>query len=249
MQLINQDFFNYFSATEMDLIITSPPYGIGKEYEKKQTLEQYLDFSEQVIKKLDRNLKDGGVIAYQTGNFITKDSVYPIDSMVFNYFTSLGYLPRNRIIWHFGHGQHAKNKLSGRYEVVSIWSKTKKHTFNLDDVRVPQKYPNKKHYKGPKIGKLSGNPLGKNPSDVWNIGNIKNNHPEKTEHPCQFPELLVEKIVKLYSNVGDGVLYPFMGSGTVGVVCKRLSRHFTGIERDTNYWDIASNRINSCSNV
>ena len=76
---------------------------------------------------------------------------------------------RNRIVWHFGHGLHASRRFSGRYEVIMWFTKSDDYTFNLDAVRVPQKYPQKKHFKGPRRGELSGNPLGKNPGDVWEI--------------------------------------------------------------------------------
>jgi adenine-specific DNA-methyltransferase len=115
--------------------------------------------------------------------------------------------------------------------------------FNLDSVRVPQKYPNKKHYKGDKKGELSGNPLGKNPSDVWDIPNVKHNHPEKTAHPCQFPQELAGRIVSCFTNEGDTVLDSFMGSGTTGIICKNLNRNFIGIELDENYFNIAKKRI------
>ena len=113
----------------------------------------------------------------------------------------------------------------------------------MHDVRVPQKYPNKRHYKGPNKGKLSGNPLGKNPGDVWNITNVKNNHPEKTNHPCQFPEELCDRLIKCFTSEGGAVLDPFMGSGSTGVVAHRLNRGFIGLELDLEFFNIACARI------
>ena len=93
---------------------------------------------------------------------------------------------KNRIVWHFEHGLHLKHKFSGRYETILWFVKTDKYIFDLDKVRVPQKYPGKVGYKGKNKGKYSGNIKGKNPSDVWIIPNVKSFHKEKTIHPCQF---------------------------------------------------------------
>ena len=177
------DFFN--------LVITSPPYNIGKKYEETKTIEDYLDEQRVVISELKRVLKPTGSICWQVGNHVNKGEVFPLDIYFYEIFKSLEMKLRNRIIWHFGHGLHAKNRFSGRYETMLWFTKSDDYVFNLDPVRVPSKYPNKKHYKGPKKGQLSGNPLGKNPSDfwnilqedfdscVWNIPNVKFNPPEK----------------------------------------------------------------------
>lgn len=230
--------------SSIDLVVTSPPYGIGKEYEKKTSLKDYHEFLDTHLKPISMRIKDTGVLAINTGYYISNGSPIPIDYLVFLVMSHLGWWHRNRIIWTFGHGLHCKNRLSGRHETISIYSKSNSHPFNLDEVRVPQKYPGKKHFKGPKKGQLSGNPLGKNPGDVWDIVNVKSNHPEKTEHPCQFPEELVSRLIQLYSNKGDTVMDPFMGSGTTGVVCKKLGRVFIGSEIREDYFLIADKRIN-----
>jgi len=166
----------------IQLIITSPPYNLGKEYEKKVDLETYLKQQETVITECVRVLKPEGSICWQVGNYVENGEIIPLDILLFPIFSKLNLQLRNRIVWHFGHGFHASNRFSGRYEVILWFTKTDDYVFNLDPVRVPQKYPQKKYYKGPKKGQLSGNPLGKNPSDVWNIPNVKSNHIEKTEH-------------------------------------------------------------------
>ena len=102
---------------------------------------------------------------------------------------------RNRIVWHFEHGLHCSRRLSGRYETIMWFTKGDDYVFELDPIRVPQKYPGKKYFKGPKAGQYSCNPLGKNPGDVWTIPNVKSNHVEKTGHPCQFPVELIERLV------------------------------------------------------
>jgi adenine-specific DNA-methyltransferase len=150
---------------------------------------------------------------------------------------------RNRIIWHFGHGLHTSKRFSGRYEVILWFTKSEQYTFNLDSIRVPQKYPYKKYFKGPKKGELSGNPLGKNPSDVWDIPNVKANHVEKTAHPCQFPVELVERLVLSLSDEDDWVLDPFMGVGTTAIASLLHQRKAAGAEIMPEYVEIARERI------
>jgi DNA modification methylase len=164
---------------------------------------------------------------------------------------------RNRIIWYFGHGLHASNRFSGRYETILWFSKTDDYIFNLDSVRIPSKYPGKRHFKGPKKGELSGNPLGKNPGDVWeiiendweaaiwNIPNVKSNHPEKTNHPCQFPVELVERCVLALTDEGSWVLDPFAGVGSTIIGSIKNNRNAIGIEKESEYCEIAGQRIHS----
>ena len=164
------------------------------------------------------------------------------------------------MIWYFGHGLHASNRFSGRYETLLWFSKTDDYIFNLDNVRVPSKYPGKKHFKGPKKGQLSGNPLGKNPSDIWeiieqdwdnalwNIPNVKSNHPEKTEHPCQFPIELVERCVLALSNENSWVLDPYAGVGSTIIGAVKNNRNAIGIEKEAVYCEIANKRLIELNN-
>ncbi len=149
---------------------------------------------------------------------------------------------RNRIVWTYGHGLHCSDRLSGRHEMILWYTKSGNYTFNLDNIRIPQKYPGKRHYKGPLKGELSGNPLGKNPSDVWDIPNVKANHVEKTIHPCQFPVALALQLVRAFTNSGNLVLDPFMGSGTTGVAALLEGRRFVGAELLKKYFKVAERR-------
>ncbi len=151
----------------VSLMITSPPYNLGKEYENRVSIEQYLQIQTQVISQLYRVLKEDGSLCWQVGNFVENGEVYPLDILYYPIFKQFGLKLRNRIIWKFGHGLHASKRFSGRYETILWFTKTDQYVFNLDAVRVPAKYPGKRHFKGPNKGKPSGNPLGKNPSDVW----------------------------------------------------------------------------------
>ena len=150
---------------------------------------------------------------------------------------------RNRIIWHFEHGLHCTKRFSGRYETIVWFTKSEDYVFNLDPVRVPQKYPGKKYFKGPKAGQYSCNPLGKNPGDLWVIPNVKNNHVEKTDHPCQFPVELIDRLVLSMTNKKDWVLDPFLGSGTSIISALRHGRKGAGAEINKKYIKITCDRI------
>lgn len=227
------------------LVVTSPPYNIGKSYEKRRELDVYLADQEETIKESVRILKDGGSLCWQVGNHIAKDGeVFPLDALIYAIGKKYNLKLRNRIIWHFGHGLHCSKRFSGRHETILWFTKGDEYTFNLDPVRVPQKYPGKRNYKkGDNYGKLSCNPLGKNPSDVWEIPNVKSNHPEKTEHPCQFPIELIERLVLSMTNPGDIVIDPYVGVGSA--LCAAVLHDRKGYGTDTmkEYLDIAEDRI------
>ena len=226
-----------------DLIVTSPPYNIGKEYEKKTSIDEYAKWQERIIKKLYARLKVNGSICWQIGSYVENNEVLPLDYIFAPIFQDLNMHLRNRIIWHFGHGLHSKKRFSGRYETVLWYTKSDEYTFNLDSVRIPSKYPGKRHSKGPNKGELSGNPLGKNPEDVWEIPNVKSNHIEKTTHPCQFPVGLIERLVLSLTNEGDLVFDPFAGVGSTGVAAIIHKRNFWGSEYIDDYIEIAEDRL------
>lgn len=238
------------------LIITSPPYNLNKAYEDKKGLQEYFDLIEPVIKELMRVLAPDGSLCWQVGNYVDKGEVFPLDMYFYPYFKDHGLKLRNRVIWHFAHGLHARNRLSGRYETLLWFTKSDEYIFNLDPIRVPSKYPGKRNYKpGKNYGKPSGNPLGKNPSDIWeilerdwehllwDIPNVKANHPEKTLHPCQFPIELVERCVLALTNEDDWVLDPFSGVGSAMLAALKQNRRAIGCEKEEEYIDIAKTRV------
>lgn len=237
------DLLKQIPDESMQLIVTSPPYNIGKEYEKKLKLEAYLKQQQAVIRECVRVLSPHGSICWQVGNYVDNGSIIPLDTVLYPIFTELGLTMRNRIIWHFEHGLHCSKRFSGRYETIIWFTKTKDYLFNLDPVRIPQKYPGKKHFKGPKVGKYSCNPLGKNPGDLWVIPNVKSNHVEKTEHPCQFPVELIERLVLSMTNEDDWVFDPFLGVGTTIVAAIRHNRRGAGAEIVSRYVVLARDRI------
>ena len=227
----------------LQLVVTSPPYNIGKEYEKRIKLEMYLEQQAAIIYECVRCLSPGGSICWQVGNYIDNGAIIPLDAVLYPIFTELGLKMRNRIIWHFEHGLHCSRRFSGRYETIIWFTKSDNYVFNLDPVRVPQKYPGKKYFKGPNAGKYSCNPLGKNPGDLWIIPNVKSNHVEKTGHPCQFPVELIERLVLSMTNEGDWVLDPFLGTGTSIIASIRHNRRGAGAEVVPEYLKLAKQRI------
>jgi len=228
----------------IQLIVTSPPYNIGKEYEKRLNLDQYLEQQKAVIGECHRVLRSSGSICWQVGNYVKDGSIIPLDTILYPIFRDLKLKMRNRIVWHFEHGLHASKRFSGRYETINWFTKSDNYVFNLDPVRVPQKYPGKKYFKGPKTGQYSANPLGKNPGDLWVFPNVKSNHPEKTIHPCQFPIELVERLVLSMTNEDDWVLDPFLGVGTTIIAAVLRNRRGAGAEIVPEYIKIAKERIN-----
>lgn len=247
-------------ADTFTLVVSSPPYNLGKAYEKQVDLARYLEWQKEIVQEMYRVTAQNGSIVWQVGNYVDAGEVFPLDIYFYPLFKESGMYLRNRIVWHFDHGLHASKRFSGRYEVLLWFTKGDSYTFNLDAVRVPSKYPGKLHYKGEKAGQPSGNPLGKNPSDYWRIicnewetglieiPNVKSNHPEKTEHPCQFPIELIERCVLALSNEGDWVLDPFGGTGSSVIAAIKHNRRGMMIDRDPRFNAIAEERIHSFQN-
>lgn len=239
----NLTFMRRLDDASMSLIVTSPPYNIGKRYEKRISLEKYKEAQAACIAEAVRLLAPKGSICWQVGNHVHGGEVFPLDILLYPLFTNHGLHLRNRLVWTFGHGLHCQKRFSGRHETILWFTRSDDYTFNLDPVRVPAKYPNKKYFKGPNRGELSGNPLGKNPSDVWDIPNVKANHVEKTEHPCQFPVGLVERLVLALTNKGESVLDPYLGVGSTAIAALKHGRKAFGCDRDKKYIEIAWERI------
>jgi adenine-specific DNA-methyltransferase len=227
------------------LVVTSPPYNIGKTYEKRVGFDHYLRSQRDTLRHCVRVLAPNGSLCWQIGNHIGKSGeVFPLDIFIYRICKRLGLKLRNRIVWCFEHGLHCRTRFSGRYETILWFTKSDEYVFNLDSVRVPQKYPGKKHFKGAKAGQYSCNPLGKNPGDVWVIPNVKHNHIEKTGHPCQFPIELVERLVLALTNENDLVVDPYLGAGSTACASVLRNRRAAGAEIVPEYVRIARERIN-----
>jgi adenine-specific DNA-methyltransferase len=227
----------------VDLVVSSPPYNIGKAYETRQELASYVTQQGKVLAECARVLKSTGSLFWQVGAYSLKGTLIPLDVRFFPLLEDLGMLPRNRIIWVRQHGLHATRKFSARHETILWFTKSDDYKFFLDPVRVPQKYANKKSWKGANKGELTSNPLGKNPGDIWIFQNVKHNHEEQTNHPAQFPEDLIARIVLSTTEPRDVVFDPYMGSGTVAVVARDHDRSYLGAETDLGYVEIAERRL------
>ncbi|MCI0557989.1 MAG: site-specific DNA-methyltransferase, partial [Nitrososphaera sp.] len=238
-----EDLFRELPDESVDLIISSPPYNLGKEYEAKRALAVYLQEQSAILQQCARVLKPMGSICWQVGAFSDDGLFIPLDIRMFPILESLNLIPRNRIVWIRQHGLHAQRRFSCRHETILWFTKTKDYVFNLDQIRVPQKYQNKKAWQGEAKGKLTCNPAGKNPGDVWVFRNVKHNHEEQTVHPCQFPEDLITRLVLALTKKGGIVLDPYMGTGTVAVVARDCDRHYIGSESEPKYHEVSQRRL------
>lgn len=228
----------------IDLTITSPPYNIGKEYEELAELDDYLGWCKDWMEQVHRITVDNGTFWLNIGYLEVegKGLAVPISYLLWD---KTPFYLLQEVVWNYSAGVACRKRFSPRNEKLLWFVKNpKSYTFNLDDVRDPDvKYPNQK-----KNGKLRCNPLGKNPSDVWQISKVtsgkKRSSPERTPHPAQFPVALVERMLKSSSNVGDLVLDPFMGSGSTAECSLRNGRYVIGFELKSDYIGYAESRIN-----
>lgn len=243
------------------LVVSSPPYNIRKPYERSEnrTYDEYIEWQTAVVTEMTRCLTENAAVCWQVGTYVSDGEVFPLDIPFIGIFRSLGFKLRNRIIWRYNFGLNADRRFSGRYETVLWFTRADDYFFNLDAVRIPQLYPGKRHGKGKgeKAGQPSGNPLGKNPADywefsaeadflenpVWDVPNVKSRHPERTEHPCQFPVELAERCVLAFTKLGETVLDPFLGTGATAIAAVKNGRRAVGIDRDQGYLDTAQSRL------
>ena len=252
-----KELLDKIEPESIDLVVSSPPYCIGKEYEKiEDDLESFRENHEIILPRIIEKIKPNGSLCWQIGYHVKNSSIFPLDYIVYDIIEKNNrnsdktnkMVLRNRIIWTFGHGFNSEYRLSGRHEMILWFTKGDGYTFNLDDIRIPQKYPGKTYHKGVNKGRISGNPLGKNPSDVWDIPNVKANHVEKTDHPCQFPIAIPQRLIRALTDEGDIVLDPYVGSGTTAASCVLENRRFIGAEIKDSYIDICKKRITDAIN-
>jgi adenine-specific DNA-methyltransferase len=217
------------------LTVTSPPYNIGKEYEQPLPLDAYLAWSAAWVERVHRATAPEGAFWLNLGYIPVpgRAKAVPIPYLLWD---RIPFYLLQEVVWNYGAGVAARTSFSPRNEKFLWYVKNQeRYTFNLDDVRDPDvKYPNQK-----KNGKLKCNPLGKNPTDVWTFPKVTSganrSSPERTPHPAQFPEAVVERIILACSNRGDVVLDPFLGSGTTAAVARRLGRYLIGFEINEGY--------------
>jgi len=237
------DYLARIDCESIPLTVTSPPYNIGKEYESVQEMDHYLAWCERWICELYRVTRVDGAFWLNLGYVPLEGraKAIPIPYLLWN---RVPFFLLQEIVWNYGAGVAAKLSFSPRNEKFMWYVKSENdYIFNLDDVRDPNvKYPNQK-----KNGKLKCNPLGKNPTDVWQIPKVTSGRnrssKERTPHPAQFPIAVVERIVKACSNPGDVVLDPFLGSGSTIEAALLNDRVAVGFEINGDYVELAAKRI------
>jgi len=244
--LYNGDCTELMSKLSPNLInttITSPPYNIGKEYEKIMTVDDYINWCSSWIEQIYNLTKKDGALLLNLGYLEVKDKGRNVPIPYLLWDKTPFYLIQE-IIWNYGAGVSCRKILSPRNEKILWYVKDENnYTFNLDPIRDPNvKYPNQK-----KNGKLRCNPLGKNPSDVWQIAKVtsgsKRSSKERTKHPAQFPNELIDKFVQGFSNPNDIILDPFIGSGTTAEMSLKYGRKCVGFEIREDYCEITVDRI------
>jgi len=242
------DFLKQIPDSKAKLVVTSPPYNIGQEYEEKRPLDDYIDWQSKVILECTRILHEEGSICWQVGSYTKRGEYYPLDILLYDQFKKLRLILQNRIIWYFRSSRPFGLPLSNKYETILWFSKKKQCLYNLDPIRIPRIYAPKIYWRPAKKKLSGGNPLGKNPGNVWLIPHVQNNHPERTVHPCQFPIALIERLVLALTNPGDLVVDPFIGSGTTAIASLLHNRRCAGSDKVKKYVDIAKERIQIMSN-
>lgn len=204
----------------VDLIIADPPYNVGKDYgnnSDKQNFDEYISFTKAWLNECHRVLKPNGTIYVFIG-FRYISYLYQILE------DNLNMVFVNWISWHYTQGVGKTKGFSPRHDDILMFAKSKSYTFNLDDIRIPQKYYRK-----------INNMRGANPGDVWEVSHIHYCQKNRQEHPTQKPEALIERMVLASSNINDTILDPFCGSGTTLRVCQQLDRNAIGIELNGEY--------------
>ena len=242
------ELLSQLATPAVHLTVTSPPYNIGKEYERPLSLPEYVAWSETWMKRVFAATRDDGQFWVNLGYVQVAERAKAIPLPYLLWDKSPFFLIQE-IVWNYGAGVAARTSFSPRNEKFLWYVKDpESYYFDLDAVRDPDvKYPNQK-----KNGKLKCNPLGKNPTDVWAFPKVTSganrSSRERTPHPAQFPKAVIERIVRACSRPGDLVLDPFVGSGTTAEVCLELGRACLGIEIREDYLSIAAERVEHAEN-
>ncbi len=217
-------------ATEsVDLVIADPPYNLGKNYGNNHDIkgfDEYLDFSRYWLAEVHRILKPHGTI-YVFMGFRFISYLYDILDR------ELGFFFNSWVVWHYTQGVGKKKGFSPRHDDILVFNKSRDFIFNLDDIRVPQKYYRERN-----------NMRGANPGDVWEFSHVHYCNENREKHPTQKPEGLIERMVMASSNKNSVVLDPFLGSGTTARVCQQLNRHCIGVEINPDYVKMSESRLN-----
>ena len=224
------DQLSKLTDASVNLIVADPPYNLGKNYGNNIDLKErseYHQFTKDWLLQAYRVLKPGGSLFCFMG-------VKYIARLYVTLEEELTLTPQGWITWHYTQGIGRKRGFSPRHEDILWFSKGSDALFNLDDVRVPQKYFRKRN-----------NMAGANPGDVWQFSHVHYCAAERLPHPTQKPEALIERIITAASNEGDVVLDPFLGSGTTARVAQVLDRKFKGFDINPDYVQMTIDRLNT----
>lgn len=222
------ELFKSIESNSIDLIVADPPYNLGKNYGNNHDFKEtddYIKFTRDWLSEASRVLKPNGTIYVFMGvRFIS----YLYDIM--DRDVKLNF--NSWIVWHYTQGLGKTKGFSPRHDDILVFNKGKKFTFNLDDIRVPQKFYRERN-----------NMRGANPGDVWQFSHVHYSNPNRQDHPTQKPEGIIERIILASSNKDDVVLDPFSGSGTTARVCQQLHRDFIGFELNPDYVAMTERRL------
>jgi site-specific DNA-methyltransferase (adenine-specific) len=212
----------------VDLIVTDPPYNLSKDYgnnDDNLSHNEYLAFSREWLTEAKRVLKQSGTIYLFMG-------VRYISYIYMILEQELGFYFNSWITWSYTQGIGKTKGFSPRHDDILMFTKSNKFKFNLDSVRVPQKY-----YRS------INNMRGANPGNVWEFSHIHYCQANRQNHPTQKPEALFERMILASSDENDVVLDPFCGSGTSLRTCQQLNRCGIGIEINEEYVDMTKQRL------
>lgn len=226
----------------VNLVVTSPPYNIGKpygNYKDKIPLDKWQELISDVTKEVHRVLTPNGSFFLNLSPvpFGNDKEILPMPFLGYEIFKANNLYLRNMITWTFNNMQNCTNRLSGRYENI-LWGvkDINNYVFNLDDIRIPYITQNDKRLEGG---------IGRNPTDVWYFDRVNNMTKNKLglTHPTIYPLPMIVRILKMSSNLGDTILDPFAGSGTSLVAAKILGRNAIGLELDRKYKEECERRL------
>jgi site-specific DNA-methyltransferase (adenine-specific) len=216
------------------LMITSPPYNVGKEYDEDLTLGEYLDFIGEVMREVYRVLVWGGRVCFNVANLGRKPYV-PLHAYLIQSFEEIGFLFRGEIIWDKGDAVSGASTAWGTWKSAVNPILRDQHEYII----VLSKGSFKRERRG-KRDTITREEFLEFTKSVWRF---LPESAKKLRHPAPFPEELPYRCIQLYTFEGDVVLDPFVGSGTTCVVAAKTGRHFIGIDIEEEYVRIAERRI------
>ena len=243
-QLFNEDALSGLDRIpdgSIDLILTDPPYGLGKDYgndSDKQASAEYLAWTEKWITAALPKLKSTGSLYI----FLTWRYSPEIFVMLKQRMTMMNEIIWDRRVPSMG---GSVRSFTSVHDTIGFFAKEKGYYFDLDAVRIPYDAETKKARSRSIFVGAKWLELGYNPKDVWSISRLHKEDPERADHPTQKPLEIIERMVRASCPPGGIVLDLFMGSGTTAIAAKRCGRHFVGFELNPEYCQIIQDRLAS----